>query len=55
MRWDLLDLDNAILSIRTSIGQDGAKTWEKDTKTLWGSRSRSPTVCSGFMRTVRTR
>ena len=22
---------------------------------LWGSRSRPPTVCSGFMRTVRTR
>ena len=55
MRWDLLDLDNAILSIRTSIGQDGAKTWEKDTKTLWGSRSRSPALSSSFMLLVRTR
>jgi integrase len=33
LRWDLLDLDNAVVSIRTSIAQDGAKTWEKDTKT----------------------
>jgi integrase/DNA-binding transcriptional regulator YhcF (GntR family) len=33
LRWDLLDLDNAVLVIRTSIAQDGAKTWEKDTKT----------------------
>ncbi|HSV64798.1 MAG TPA: tyrosine-type recombinase/integrase [Mycobacteriales bacterium] len=31
LRLDLLDLDNAVLTIRTSIG--GAKTWEKDTKT----------------------
>jgi integrase/DNA-binding transcriptional regulator YhcF (GntR family) len=33
LRLDLLDLDNAVLSIRTSIGQRGAETWEKDTKT----------------------
>ncbi|MGH3844850.1 MAG: tyrosine-type recombinase/integrase [Pseudonocardiaceae bacterium] len=33
LRWDLLDLDNAVLVIRTSVAQDGAKTWEKDTKT----------------------
>ncbi len=33
MRWDLLDLDNQVLSIQTSIGQQGATTWEKDTKT----------------------
>jgi DNA-binding transcriptional regulator YhcF (GntR family) len=33
MRWDLLDLDNAVLTIQTSIGQDGSKTWEKPTKT----------------------
>ena len=33
LRWDLLDLDNALLVIRTSIAQDGAKTWEKPTKT----------------------
>ena len=29
---DRLNLDRALLSIRTSIGQDGAMTWEKDTK-----------------------
>lgn len=33
LRWDLLNLDNAVLVIRMSIAQDGAKTWEKDTKT----------------------
>lgn len=33
LRLDLLDLDNAVLTIRTSIGQRGAETWEKDTKT----------------------
>jgi integrase/DNA-binding transcriptional regulator YhcF (GntR family) len=33
LRWDLLDLDNALVTIRTSIAQDGRKTWEKSTKT----------------------
>lgn len=33
LRIDLLDLDNAVLTIRTSIGQKGSKTWEKSTKT----------------------
>jgi integrase len=33
LRWNWLDLDNATLRIQTSIGQDGAETWEKDTKT----------------------
>jgi len=33
LRWDFLDLDAAVLSIKTSIGQDGKTTWEKDTKT----------------------
>lgn len=33
MQWNLLDLDNAVLWIRSSIAQDGAKTWEKSTKT----------------------
>lgn len=33
LRWDLLDLDQAVLAIRTSIAQEGGKTWEKATKT----------------------
>lgn len=33
LRWDLLDLDRAVLQIKTSIGQEGKETWEKDTKT----------------------
>lgn len=33
LRWDLLDLDNAVIVIRSSIAQDGKRTWEKTTKT----------------------
>ena len=33
LRWDGVDLDRAVLSIRTSIAQEGSRTWEKDTKT----------------------
>lgn len=33
LRWELLDLDKAVLAIRSSIAQDGTRTWEKDTKT----------------------
>ena len=33
LRWDHLDLDGAVLIIRSSIAQDGSRTWEKDTKT----------------------
>lgn len=33
LRWDHVDLTGRTLTIRTSIAQTGAKTWEKDTKT----------------------
>ncbi|MBW0092086.1 tyrosine-type recombinase/integrase [Pseudonocardia sp. KRD-184] len=33
MRWNLLDLDRGVLTIRSSIAQQGTRTWEKDTKT----------------------
>ena len=33
LRWDGLDLDSAVLSIRSSITQEGSRSWEKDTKT----------------------
>ncbi len=33
LRWDRLDFASGVLEIRTSIAQDGTKTWEKDTKT----------------------
>lgn len=33
LRWSWLDLDNCVLRIRRSIAQDGAETWEKETKT----------------------
>ena len=33
LRWNELDLDNSVVTIKTSIGQNGTQTWEKDTKT----------------------
>jgi len=33
LRWDGVDLDRGTLSIRSSIAQEGNRTWEKDTKT----------------------
>lgn len=33
LAWDRLDFATGVLTIRTSIAQDGKKTWEKDTKT----------------------
>jgi hypothetical protein len=33
LRWDQLDFAAGVLTIRASIAQSGAKTWEKDTKT----------------------
>ena len=33
LRWDRVDFTTGVLQIRTSIAQQGAKTWEKDTKT----------------------
>ncbi|HEY4007810.1 MAG TPA: tyrosine-type recombinase/integrase [Pseudonocardia sp.] len=33
LRWNRVDFEAAVLNIRTSIGQRGARTWEKDTKT----------------------
>jgi len=33
LRWDRFDADAAVLVIRSSIGQRGKRTWEKDTKT----------------------
>jgi integrase len=33
LRWDRIDFATGVLSIRSSIAQSGAETWEKDTKT----------------------
>jgi integrase len=33
LRWDRIDFTTGVLQIRTSIAQQGADTWEKDTKT----------------------
>lgn len=33
LRWDRIDFTAGVLTIRTSIAQNGAKVWEKDTKT----------------------
>ncbi|WP_236796307.1 tyrosine-type recombinase/integrase [Amycolatopsis sp. GM8] len=33
LKWDRLDFGSGVLTIRSSIGQRGGRTWEKDTKT----------------------
>jgi integrase len=33
LRWDAVDLTAGVLTIRSSIAQRSARTWEKDTKT----------------------
>lgn len=33
LRWDAIDFERAALNIRSSIAQEGSRTWEKDTKT----------------------
>lgn len=33
LTWQRVDFTTGVLTIRTSIGQDGSHTWEKDTKT----------------------
>lgn len=33
LTWDRLDFGTGVLTIRSSIGQRGGRTWEKDTKT----------------------
>lgn len=33
LKWDRLDFGTGVLTIRSSIGQRGGRTWEKDTKT----------------------
>jgi integrase/DNA-binding transcriptional regulator YhcF (GntR family) len=55
LRWDLLDLDNAVLIIRTSIAQDTAKTWEKDTKTHQQRRIALDTDTVALLRAYRQR
>jgi integrase/DNA-binding transcriptional regulator YhcF (GntR family) len=53
LRWDLLELDKAAISIRTSIGQQGSKTWEKDTKTHQQRRISLDTVTVSLLRAYR--
>ncbi|WP_410605003.1 tyrosine-type recombinase/integrase [Amycolatopsis sp. lyj-90] len=33
LKWDRLDVGKGVLTIRSSIAQEGRRTWEKDTKT----------------------
>ncbi len=53
LRWDLVDLDNAVLVIRSSIAQDGTKTWEKDTKTHQQRRITLDAATVALLRTYR--
>lgn len=53
LRWDWLDLDNAVLWIRTAIAQDGPRTWEKDTKTHQQRRIALDAETVGLLRAYR--
>lgn len=53
LRWDWLDLDNAVVWIRTSIGQEGKHTWEKDTKTHQQRRIALDAETVGLLRAYR--
>jgi len=55
VRWDRLDLDRKLLSIRTSIAQLGALTWEKDTKTHQQRRIALDEATVGLLRAYRDR
>jgi len=55
MRWDRLNLDQAVVSIRTSIAQLGALTWEKDTKTHQQRRIALDEATIGLLRAYRDR
>lgn len=53
LRWDWLDLNKAVLRIRTSIGQEGGRTWEKDTKTHQQRRIALDQETVGLLRAYR--
>lgn len=53
LRWDWLDLDDASVWIRTSIGQDGKQTWEKDTKSHQQRRITLDPETVGLLRAYR--
>jgi integrase len=53
VRLSLLDLTNASLTIRSSIGQKGATTWEKDTKTHQQRRIALDADTVGLLRAYR--
>ncbi|MGH3626918.1 MAG: tyrosine-type recombinase/integrase, partial [Sciscionella sp.] len=53
MRWNLLDLHAALLTIRTSIAQQGSKKWEKDTKTYQQRRIALDADTVGLLRSYR--
>jgi integrase len=39
LRWEHVDLDGGFLTIRRAVAQQGARTWDKDTKTHQRRRS----------------
>ena len=53
LRWDSVDLDRAVLSVRSAIAQDGSRTWEKDTKTHQQRRIALDSTTVGLLRAYR--
>ena len=55
LRWDRLELDRAVLTIHTSIAQEGRRTWEKDTKTHQQRRIALDATTINLLRAYRRR
>lgn len=55
LRWDRVDLDRAVITLRTSIAQHNTKTWEKDTKTHQQRRIALDADTVALLRAYRTR
>ena len=53
LRWDDLDLDRAVLNVRSAIAQEGSQTWEKDTKTHQQRRIALDQTTVGLLRAYR--
>jgi hypothetical protein len=53
LRWDDLDLDRAVLNVRSAIAREGSQTWEKDTKTHQQRRIALDQTTVGLLRAYR--
>ena len=52
LRWKDVDLDRAVLNVRSAIAQEGSQTWEKDTKTHQQRRIALDKTTVGLLRSA---